>query len=193
MLGYIIPTLFWNYFSKKYMSHPKYADVINYTIWSSVSWVAEINYLLGNDSVYFNMTHFLILTINTTYVYELIFHRPDSGHSIHHIVTIILQTFGLQSGFLTPIYALRMVNTSHKGYISSIFSALRCINKKYTTIYYYSYLVCKIGGMIWYYWIFMQCYTQLKWEFITYINLGLYAIVHLIQLYFSRKIIRKLI
>ena len=58
-------------------------------------------------------------------------------------------------------------------------------------MYYYSYLIAKLGGIIWYYYLLLEY----KIPVLVYPNIMviiLYFLVHLLQIYFCIKILKKI-
>lgn len=169
-----------------------------YSTWTTLSFYLLFNYLFLNIDYYLYFSPLIVHTINFMFTYELCFHTPDRAHTIHHIFTVLLQVIAYYSGFLTITDHLILCNTSHLGFLSSIFSSLRTIalkeNSKYKSIirelYYNSYLISKIGGMVLYY--FILCYSDIvifSYNFL--LVFILYLIIHIIQLYFALIIYKK--
>ena len=188
-------------FKKYNVNNPfNYINIIFYTLWTLVSWFITYKNLFCDQEKYIiQFSHFLVHTINCNYIYELIFNRPDLPHTIHHVLTITLQSFAYYTGFLNISTNLQLCNTSHSGYFSSILSNMRSIYLKnnwknkniIVRLYYYSYLISKIGGILLYYYIlFMYRIEILRYPNI--IVLGLYFLVHAVQSYFSIIIMKKL-
>ena len=177
----------------------EYIRLLFYTVWTSLSFYLLFIYLFLNTNLYEYYCPLIVHTINCVFIYELSFHRPDKAHSIHHIFTIILQVIAYYSGFLGKTEHLILCNTSHLGFLSSIFSSLLTISTKRNSIYkhiikkyyYNTYLISKIGGMILYY-IILGTSDILIFSYNFLFVFILYFSIHIIQLYFSWKIYMKL-
>ena len=170
--------------------------LVSYTIWTLWSIGLYITFYVYDINYWDISTVPMIHTINFAFIYEMLFHPPDTAHTIHHLVTIILQCISLYSGFAPKsTYHIILCNTAQLGFFSSIFSSLRTISQKenwfskqmLTHTYYVSYLIAKIGGIVLFYW-YMYIYAekiQVRDYWYVYV---LYGMIHLIQLYFSSKI-----
>lgn len=178
-----------------------YINIVFYFSWTIVSWFATyMNLYMGKDYYLLAFRHFIIHTINCAYIYELIVNTPDFAHSLHHILTVLLQSFAFYTGFLDKSNHLQLCTTAHSGYFSSIISNLRIIaikeNWKSKTVivntYYYSYLISKFSGIIMYYYILYKYHIQFL-GYPNFIVIILYFMVHLVQLYFSKIIIKKIL
>jgi len=160
-----------------------------YTIWTFTSFYTWIQYYYFNYDLFIIFVPIFINTINCTYIYELINYRPDTSHTIHHILTVILQTISWYSNFETNTGYCLLFNTAHLGFFSSILSSCVTIATKKNSknlaiikqIYLYSYLLAKIGGTILYYFL-LYYYDLFDYKFL-YIFI-LYGLVHLLQIYF---------
>ena len=128
------------------------------------------------------------------YLYELIFYPPDFAHIIHHLLTIILQSYIIFSSFLDNKLNLVLGVSAYWSMITSSLSSLRCISdksfkKRINNIYRVSFVVFKLFTILIYYWLFFNGYNilQLNEYYPIYI---LYALIHLVQLYFIFVIIK---
>ena len=198
----ITSVILWNYILDKICPKPgnKFREMINYLVWFGIAWYGEIYYLYTGDITVYSPTiaYFYVYSINVTYIYDLLRYPTDKAHCIHHIVTILTQYLYTYSDFASSSPLLRMVNTSHKGLLSSVISAARAITKQrsspyeksITKLYYYSYLICKIGGILLYYYHLCQYHNEINYNMVHIILLFLYSLVHIIQIYFSAIIIR---
>ena len=184
----------------KLYNSQNYINIFFYTIWTLISWFITYKNLFCNEEKYIiQFSHFLVHTINCNYIYELVFNTPDSAHIIHHILTLTLQSFAYYTGFLNINTHLQLCNTSHNGYFSSVLSNLRTLatiekwkNKNIIVkLYYSSYLISKIGGIILYYYV-LFLYKIKIFKYPNLIVLGLYFLVHAVQMYFCFIITKKL-
>ena len=167
-----------------------------YILWTLISIILNILFFWSNVNIFSYMAPFIIHSINFFFMYEMVFHKPDMAHTIHHILTIMVQCMGYYSGYVEK-YPLSMIifNTSHVGFFSSIFSSLRDITKDthyhqlVKNIYYNSYLLAKIGGIIVYYMLcfYFRHHIQLSGYEHIWIT---YACVHVVQLFFCWKILK---
>ena len=172
-----------------------------YAIWSVTSIGMAIAFWgFGNDTFIITGFPFFVHTVNFVYGYELLLHRPDKAHVAHHVVTMILQCMIYYSswGFISP-YHLILTSTAYQGFVSSIFSSVRTVSiaenwptkPLWETVYLYSYLICKIGGTVGYYLIWYIHSDRILVADYEYIFVT-YSVIHAIQMYFSHKIVRKL-
>ena len=171
-----------------------------YTMWTTLAWYGVYEALMGREGLLLWLIPIQIASINTVYCYELIFHTPDTGHTAHHVMTIILQSVSFYGGFMpTSIQNSILCCSSHMGLFSSIFSSARTIAKTedwthqrlVANIYYYSYLLAKPGFIIahYIYWYINQDIVSVQgYEYVH----AMYGLIHLIQLYFSWKIVKVL-
>lgn len=174
--------------------------IVFYTLWTCGSWYGTCQALAGKATFMFWYTPRSIASINTVYCYELMFHTPDAGHTLHHLVTILLQSFAFYGGFMPALVENSILFTSALlGLFSSILSSARTIAKSedwthkrfVTNAYYYSYLLAKPGMIIAHYVYWYANRDVISVQGYEYVH-AMYAAVHLIQCYFSWKIVRVL-
>lgn len=174
--------------------------MIFYTIWTTMAYYAVYEACSGRGDFIHWVSSKQITSINTVYCYELLFHTPDFGHTTHHIATIFLQCFAHYGGFASrTVQNSILCTSSHIGMFSSILSSVRIIAKTenspnqrlVSTIYFYSYLVAKPGMTVAHYTYWYVNRDIISFQGYKYVH-AMYAIVHLIQLYFSFKIIKVL-
>ena len=171
-----------------------------YTVWSAVAWYGVYEALMGREMFPVWAISRQIASINTVYCYEILFHTPDTGHTAHHVATILLQCMGVYGGFIhDSVQNMILGSSAHLGLFSSIFSSTRAIarteNWKHqrlvTNIYYYSYLLAKPGFIVahYIYWYMNRDIVSVRGY--EYVHV-MYGLVHLIQCYFSWKIVKVL-
>ena len=172
--------------------------MIFYTMWTAMVWYGVYKAFVGISPMW--VIPIQIASINTVYCYELMFHTPDTGHTVHHVTTILLQSVALYSGFMhTSIQNSILCCSANLGLFSSIFSSFRTIAKTehwmhqrlIANIYYYSYLIAKPGFLIAHYIYWYANRDIVSVQGYIYIHV-MYAMIHLIQLYFSWRIVRVL-
>ena len=112
----------------------------------------EIHYRFTNDySLYRIIPDFLIHFINVTYLYEMLFYNVDLPHKIHHIISIILQQYCINTNFLNNAWHIRLASSGYTTFITSVLSSSRDIIRynypQYNNLYrfYFIKLVCKIN------------------------------------------------
>jgi hypothetical protein len=179
----------------------EYVRMMFYTYWSFASLFFTYQLMVNEDISYFN-DYFVysMHTMNCVHAYELLLYTPDLGHCIHHILVIIIQSFGYHNGTLINGARYLYGASSHLGMISSIFSSMRVIARieqwrlksVLDTIYYWSYLFCKIGGIVFAYWAAYRYDILHDSSSDLHVVFVLYGIMHMIQLYFCNIIITKL-
>ena len=180
----------------------EYVRMTFYTYWSFSSWFF-IYQLIVNDDIspfddYFAINMHIM---NCVHLYELLFYTPDMGHCIHHILVIIIQSFTYHNSVLIGAGRYLFGASSHMGMVSSIFSSMRVIARieiwglksALDSIYYWSYLLCKGGGIIFAYWVLYEYQVIDTIENMDgWIVLIMYFAIHLLQLYFCSIIIKKM-
>ena len=204
MFCVFIYCLLWTFFlqeSIKYFFNDhnfKIMAIINYLLWWLVSLYGEYNRLVNNSyTEYKILIPYCVYSLNIFYIYELYYYRPDRGHIIHHILTILLQSYAFWSNFLNNDINIVLGCSAYWSMITSSFSALRYILRQKKSVYYeivnkfYNFLFVLLKGftIIIYYLILYKnntiiCTTNF---IIIYI---LYFLVHINQLYFIYKIIK---
>lgn len=147
----------------------------------------------------------MCLSINVNYVYELLMHTPDIAHTIHHFLSIALNSLALLVlGLLAPAYASCEVHVlvvdglNKAALISSVFSSLRAIvrhhapswHKTSKSFYKCSYIIAKCTSMAlqWLYIVLVIGETGVLLN-ICYACL---AVLHSVQLYFVGKILMQM-
>jgi hypothetical protein len=174
--------------------------MVFYTVWSATVWYSVYEALMGREMFLMWFIPRQIASINTVYCYELMFHRPDAGHTAHHIATILLQSLAFYSGFsLASVENSILCSSAQLGLFSSIFSSARTIAKTedwthkriIANIYYHSYLLAKPGFIVahYLYWYMNRDIVLVRGY--EYVHV-MYGLVHLIQCYFSWKIVKVL-
>lgn len=173
----------------------KIISVINYTFYWVISIFCEyMRYFYGDYQYYNYFIPVCAYSLNTMYLYELFYYTPDLAHIIHHLLTIILQSYIIFSSFLDDKLNLVLGVTAYWSMITSSLSSLRYITdksfkKRINNIYRVSFVVFKLFTISVYYIIFYNRYNflQLDEYYLIYI---LYTLIHLVQLYFIFVIIR---
>ena len=172
---------------------PKYESIriMNYCLWSCVAL-----YSLFYDITYLQSYIFITNTIMGSYIYELIFHTPDIGHSLHHICTIITMLIGYASGMYLYSWGQYLSLINYVALSSSIISSVRHLHPltpyKYKIICFYKsyYIFSKSTAIVFHYWILIDNWTS---DLTLFENLTavIFFIVHLIQIYFIYIILRR--
>ena len=75
--------------------NPKYdfLRLFNYNVWTILSL-----YVLIYQKNIFLIGDFITKSIILNYIYEIIYHKPDKAHIMHHIITIMTQLLSIYSG-----------------------------------------------------------------------------------------------
>lgn len=175
------------YISQKNELNIHYVKSVMHFIWFTVT-LGSFLYLGVYDSYagFEFFSQYLIHTINITYIYEMLYHKVDFAHKFHHILTIILQLSCLYGGMLSYGRNIALCSTAYLSFPSSIISPLRTIypNSEHIKLtYYVFYIFGKTISIIIYYDMLLRSTPPYP------LQLSLYAIVHLVQIYFSYKIL----
>ena len=184
-LCYTMSTIFLERQNIISLFEPKYEviRIINYFIWSLLSCISFIT----RDYYYYGV--FVTNTMILAYLYELIYHKPDKSHTIHHIFVIITQLSTYYTGIFNIEWFAKIIILNYIGLSTSILSSLRHINaivkykKQVKYCYMNYYMLCKLVIMILHYNVlFNNEYDNLQIS--QYIPLITFFILQLIQLYF---------
>ena len=178
----------------------KIMSVINYFIWFIFSIVSEYNRIVySNYNYYRTLIPICFYSLNLHYIYELYFYRPDISHTIHHLLTIILQSYCYFSDFFNLNINIVLGCSAYWSMISSVFSALRflVIKSSYKSnilnlVYKIIFIISKGLTIVIYYIIFYKNFNNINFEKYMFIYL-LYFCVHLNQIYFIYRILSKYI
>jgi hypothetical protein len=182
----------------------EWVRVALYSVWTATAWWIYVTCdWESNMSRYPDLVHPMLRSVNIAYLYEMVVHSPDTAHTIHHILTIVAQLYGLMVSLPVPndhtALELTLTIHPHMGFISSIFSSLRTIyrddrriGRTIDTVYKISYLVSKPGLVLIYY--YLVATTDLWATTTPQLHISAYAFIpiHLIQFYFSWLIARSL-
>jgi len=169
--------------------------VLNYITWSSLAM-----YTLIFDLDFIYTIDFISKSMILSYIYEILYYTPDMAHSAHHIITISTQLMGYITGGIYIKQYAKIIILTYIALNTSILSSMRSIvkhNYKFyfeniKIIYMYNYIFFKIGAIIMHYYIIYIDFDKPISNPII-INLFLFSIIHMIQLYFVKKILVKLI
>ena len=144
---------------------PKYEviRICNYSIWTLLS----IYGLLYNDYL-FIFGDFITKSMILNYVYEMMYHKPDNAHIIHHLFTIITQLSSIYSGLYYIEWFQKITFYTYFATCTSILSSLRLVVKhnyiKYYNLtklcYKLSFLFFKIIVMYPHYYIIYDNYNN---------------------------------
>ena len=170
---------------------PKYEfiRIINYFVWSAYalySILFQSNYMVS----YLFITNTMILS----YIYEMIYHTPDKGHMIHHLITILTQLVGYYSKAYQFWWVQLFTLWTYVALSSSILSStrhLKILSKyKYDIIivYKFYYVFIKLIAMLIHYYIFFYNWS-FNINFWQNMACFLFFCVHLVQLYFIKIIL----
>ena len=174
--------------TKKYKFEP--LKLLNYTIWVILS---TISYCIPKYRS--ELMPFCSSTVVTNFAYETIYHPEDFWHNFHHLMTIFTILFSYIFGIKE--YKLMCQNIYYVAFISSIFSSIRkLIKTKFgiddirTIIAYHIYRVTYILAKGW------GIYAHYKhiipiFPFIDKVLVSVCFIIHLIQLLFIYKMVKK--
>jgi hypothetical protein len=198
----VIFSLFWIYSLQEiiyyvYNSYNfKLMSLVNYTIWWLLSVYGEYNRILYNSyKEYSIIVPLCLYSLNLFYLYELYYYKSDFAHSLHHILTILIQCYMIHVDFFSDNIHLIIGVSAYWSHITSSLSALRYLtknSKKYKLVvsglYRLSYVIFKGFSIIAYYFIFINYFNFLKYK--DYIILFcIYTLIHINQLYFMFIII----
>jgi hypothetical protein len=190
------------YYQVKYSF--EWVRVALYSVWTAMAWWICVTCDWESNSIrYPDLVHPMLRSVNIAYLYEMVVHSPDTAHTIHHVLAIVAQLYGLMVSMAVPndltTLELAAAIHPHMGFISSIFSSLRTIyrddlriGRTIDTVYKISYLVSKPGLVLIYYYclatsdMWATTTTQIR------ISGCLFIPIHLIQFYFSWLIARSL-
>ena len=142
---------------------PKYEliRIFNYSVWSAYAFYSilfQSDYMIS----YFFITNTMILS----YMYEMIYHTPDKGHMIHHLITILTQLVGYYSKAHQIWWIQLFTLWTYVALSSSILSStrrLKILSKyKYDIIivYKFYYVFIKLMAMLIHYYILVY-----NWNF----------------------------
>lgn len=165
-------------------------NIYNYSHWVLLSIITFIFHIR-------NITNYIASSIIFTYLFEFVYNPPDWSHSLHHIVTIFATSVGIYSDMGAKDYTNKIANIQFICMFSSILSNMRPFFKMYfpkkypllNNVYKITYLILKLGGMFFHYYILFYNYTFHE-TFGINSTLILMFLVHLVQVYFCYKIIR---
>jgi hypothetical protein len=171
--------------------------IITYSIWFLVSIYSEYNRLVYNSYEEYKMfIPVCVYSLNLFYLYELYYYTPDIGHIIHHILTILLQTYCYTSMFFNYNVNIVIGCSAYWSMITSVLSALRYIigrNSNYSNLihnlYKIMFIIFKGGSIILYYGIIYKNWYIINFNDFLIIYL-LYFLVHINQTYFIYRIIK---
>ena len=173
----------------------------NYLIWVLVSFYALVNG--GTNVVIYRAMTLVVQSITLNYVYEIVYHRPDEAHTIHHSISLALQVlwvymYNIDTPFLRVVTVVGHLNNA--AMVSSIFSSLRHILRSVTSrsryeactqFYKWMYVVSKVcSGLCQYKVLLDACFTEnepLGMVFV--VCLATLLTLHSIQAYFVSKIV----
>jgi len=172
--------------------------IINYCLWWLMSLYCEYYRLVNNSyTEYKILIPYCVYSLNIFYTYELYYYRHDIGHIIHHILTILLQSYCFWSNYFDNNINIVLGCSAYWSMITSSFSALRYILRQKTSVYYE--IVNKLYKFLF---VFLKGFTVIIYYLILYKNSSiiytnnfiiiyiLYFLVHINQLYFIYKIIK---
>ena len=165
-----------------------YFSIVQYTVWSLLA-------LIGLRYNYFEslMCYTISLTVITNYTYELLNHRPDKEHSLHHLLTIGTILFGIfRTNGLSIKWVRRTILLQYFAQSTSILSNLRkiapeCVRRLVARVYMIYYVLVKGGVMISHYTILFEHWSGLN--SVIRIAAMCFGAIHLLQLHFIRKIL----
>ena len=205
MFCVFIYCLLWTFFlqeSIKYFFNDhnfKIMAIINYLLWWLVSLYGEYNRLVNNSyTEYKILIPYCVYSLNIFYIYELYYYRPDIGHTIHHILTILLQSYCFLGNYFNSNINIVLGCSAYWSMLTSSFSALRYILRQKNSIYYE-----KVNELYKFLFVFLKGFTIIIYYLIVYKNITkicatnfimiyvLYFSVHMNQLYFIYRILSK--
>jgi len=175
------------------LPEPRYESIriMNYCVWSSVAL-----YSLFYDITYLDTYMFITNTIIGSYIYELLIHTPDIGHSIHHACTILTMLNGYASGMYVYSWGQYLSLINYVALSSSIMSSVRHLQVlgpykyKIVAVYKSYYIFSKSTAIVFHYWILVENWTS---DLTMFENLTavIFFVVHLIQIYFIYIILKQ--
>ena len=204
MFYLFIHSLLWTYFLQETIKYCfndyniKIMALINYTLWWIMSLYGEYNRLVYDSLEEYEIIVPLCLYSTVIfYLYELYYYTPDLAHSIHHVLTILIQIYMVYVNFFSDIIHLLLGVSAYWSMITSSFSALRYLSKYYKSnyislianTYRISYVTFKSFSIISYYIIFTRRIDFIRYNDFFYI-LVIYTLIHINQMYFMGIIIR---
>ena len=177
------------------LPNPKYEfiRVFNYGTWTLLSVVS-----LMYERYYYECFVFITRTVIGCYLYELLFHTPDKSHITHHIITMVTIILGILSNITDHTTLLQLSIIQFVALSSSILSSLRHIDcfrmYKYQIAYfYYFYFIFSKGtAMLLHYCILIRKGVDYRCNELQIITLAFFSSIHIMQMYFIYKIVKKL-
>lgn len=183
---------------------PKYklTSMINHIMVVSTSCYCEWHFRQYHTyEKYIKLCTFVVGFLITSYLYELTMIGNDVPHTIHHIASVVLMTTCVAYRCWSIPWFTRVMFFALIGTFSSIVSPLRGLLQHYGApmkyqivvkyMYLLSYLLCKLGGIVCFYFTLIRHWTTNHQ--VPMMCLALYAVVHAVQLYFCSKIVLKLL